>query len=196
MKLIGLTGHIATGKTTVLKIFKNLGYPTISCDEVYHKMLKTNKKLKKQLVNVFGENILYKGEISRKKLANIINSFKDKLRILENITHPFILDEIFKKIKQLKQKKYKFCIVDVPLLFEKKLQNKFDYIIVVYCSKKRQIERLKKRKVNNNLLKMFLSFQIPLKEKVKMADFVINNNYDTKQYLKKEVKKILKNLNS
>ncbi|MFN3550384.1 MAG: dephospho-CoA kinase [Endomicrobiia bacterium] len=195
MKLIGLTGHIATGKTTVLKIFKTLGYPTISCDEIYHKMLKTNNKLKKQLISAFGKDILYQGKISTKKLAGALNCSINKLKILEKITHPIILNETFKKIKQIKYKNHKFCIVDIPLLFEKNLKEKFDYVIVVYCSKQRQIKRLKKRRINNSLLKILLNNQIPLRKKIKMADFVIYNDFDKKQKLKKEVIKIINFLN-
>ncbi len=196
MKIIGLTGHIATGKTTVLKIFKTLGYPTISCDEIYHKMLKTNNKLKKQLVSVFGKDVLRQDKISTKKLARFVNFSIKKLKILEKITHPIILNETFKKIRQIRRYKgNKFCIVDVPLLFEKKLQDNFDYNVVVYCSKKRQIKRLKKRRIKNDILKILLNNQMPLKKKMKMADFVINNNFDKKQKLKKEVIRIINLLN-
>ncbi|MCS7228225.1 MAG: dephospho-CoA kinase, partial [Endomicrobia bacterium] len=134
MKVIGLTGSIATGKTTVLNIFKKFGYPTVSCDDVYHKLLKKDTFLKYKLVRTFGKQILdKKGNISLRSLSQVISKSIKNLYLLEKITHPRILKEVFHKVKQFasKYKNNKFCIIDVPLLFEKKLNNKFDYIITV-----------------------------------------------------------------
>jgi len=192
MKIIGLTGSIASGKTTLLKIFSKLGYPTISADEVYHTLLKRNKKLQKKLIDAFGYEIIDKNKnISTKKIAKALTKSEKNLELLEKITHPFILKEIFNKVKYFKKMKYKICVVDIPLLFEKKLQDKFDYIITVYCSKKIQNEHLKKRNVNKKLLKLLLARQMSIKQKIKMSNFVINNNNLKMSQLTKEVLKII-----
>ncbi len=191
MKLIGLTGHIATGKTTVLNIFKKLGYPTISCDDVYHYLLKTDNTLKNKLVANFGKEILEGDEISTKKLASIATSSKKNLMLLEKITHPIILKYVFRQIKELKKSQPAIIVVDVPLLFEKKLHKKFDYVIAVACSKKTQTKRLKKRKVDKKVLKILLSRQLPLSKKIKLSDFTIHNNNLPKKQLEEEVKKII-----
>ncbi len=194
MKLIGITGHIATGKTTVINIFQKLKYPTISCDEVYHNLLKSDKNLQKKLVSVFGKEILERNKISTKKLAEIVSKSKKNLFLLEKITHPVILKHVFNEIKKLKKECPKLIVVDVPLLFEKKLQNKFDYIITVACSKKTQIERLKKRKIGTKVLKVLFSRQLPLRKKIKFSDFVINNDKISKKILKKKIKKLIQHL--
>ncbi|MCS7151738.1 MAG: dephospho-CoA kinase [Endomicrobia bacterium] len=195
MKTIGLTGHIATGKTTALKFFKKLGCITLSCDDIYHRLLSKEKKLISKLVAKFGSDVLTNGKVSRKKLYEKILANPSNLNVLEKITHPFILNEIFTKIKQYRKKyKNKLCIVDVPLLFEKKLQKKFDFVITIYCSKKIQKERLKKRKVDRNIIKLLLDRQLPISTKIKLSNFVINNN-GTKKKLKQQVNKIFKVLN-
>jgi len=192
MKLVGITGSIATGKTTLLKIFSKLGYPTISADEVYHKLLKKNKKLQKKLINTFGYEIIDENKnISTKKISKVLTKSAKNLKLLEKITHPFVLKEVFNKVKYFKKMKYKICVVDIPLLFEKKLKDKFDYVITVYCSKKIQNERLKKRNIDQKLLRLLLSRQIDIKQKIKMSDFIIKNNNLKMSQLTKEVLKII-----
>ncbi len=191
MKLIGLTGSIASGKTTVLKIFKSLGYPTISCDELYHKLLKTDSYLQQKLVKTFGKGILDKNRISTLKLAKIICDNRENLRKLEEITHPVILKKVFDEVRRFKNNKYKFCVIDIPLLFEKKLEKKFDYIITVYCSKTTQFERLKERNMDVNLLRVLFSRQKGIKEKIQNSDFVINNDNVSKKELRKQVERII-----
>lgn len=188
MKLIGLTGSISTGKTTALKIFSKLGVATISCDDVYHELIKKDKKLKKKLVAVFGKELIRNNEISKERLYELILTSPKNLNLLEKITHPIILKEVFDRIKKLTAK---ICVVDTPLLFEKKLQNMFDYVVVVYCSKKNQLEKLKKRKFNRKILNLLINRQISLKDKVKQADFIIYNDNVSKKILEKQIIRLL-----
>lgn len=195
MIVVGLTGGIATGKTTVLNIFKKLGYSTISCDEVYHKLLKKNNKLKKKLINIFGKDILWRNKVSTKRLYKKLVEDVNNIYILEKITHPFILKEVFRQVQKYKKSsKYDLCVVDVPLLFEIKIEDKFDYVITVSCSKKIQKERLKKRKVGKRLLELPLSRQMTIKEKIKLSDFVIHNDNIPKTLLKLQIDKIVQQL--
>lgn len=189
MKIIGLTGGISTGKTTVLKIFSKLGIFTVSCDDVYHKLLKKDKILKEKLTKIFGKNIVENGRISRRRLYEVVLASTKNLYLLEKITHPIILKKVFDKVKKLK--KEEVCVIDVPLLFEKKLQNKFDFVVVVYCSRKTQLERIRKRKFNKKLLNLLISNQMDLKEKIKLADFIIYNEDVSKKVLRKQIIRLL-----
>lgn len=191
MITIAITGSIASGKTTVLGIFKKLGYPTISCDEIYHQLLSCDKILRNKLIKTFGEQILDEtGNISTKKLSEIVCQSMKNLYLLEKISHPYILKEVFKQLKKFSSES-KLCVVDVPLLFEVKLDKKFDYIITVYCDKKTQMQRLKKRKVNKKLLKLLLRRQMPIKKKIYLSDFVIKNCNISKRELEKKVLQII-----
>lgn len=191
MKLIGVTGSIASGKTTVSKIFSKMGFPVINCDEVYSCLLKKNKNLKLKLIKKFSKFFKNK-KISKHNLYELLLYSDRNLALIEKITHPFILKEVFKRIKKIKRRKYKFCVVDIPLLFEKKLQKKFDYTLVVYCSKKTQLERLKRRKVSKKLLNLLIARQLDIKDKVCLANFVIYNDNVSKIELQNQLFRLKK----
>jgi dephospho-CoA kinase len=192
MKVLGITGGIATGKTTVSKILKRYGGYLISADDIAHRIILPKKKAYKKIVKQFGKEILNKNlTINRKKLADIIFKKKKLRKILENITHPEIIKTIKKEIKKAKKgKKYKFIILEAPLLFEAKISNLADLIIVVACSKKTQIKRLIKKGFSKQSAENRISSQIPLSKKIKQADIVIYNEKNLK-LLRKNVKKIL-----
>jgi len=192
MKVLGITGGIATGKTTVSKILKRYDGYLISADDIAHRIILPKKKAYKKIVKQFGKEILNKNlTINRKKLADIIFKKKKLRKILENITHPEIIKTIKKEIKKAKKgKKYKFIILEAPLLFEAKISNLADLIIVVACSKKTQIKRLIKKGFSKQSAENRISSQIPLSKKIKQADIVIYNEKNLK-LLRKNVKKIL-----
>ncbi|MGC8789953.1 MAG: dephospho-CoA kinase [Desulfurella sp.] len=193
---VGLTGSIATGKSTVANMFKELGAYVIDADEIAHDALKKNQNTHKQIIEVFGESILDEnGNIDRKKLGAIVFNDKQKLTLLESIIHPFVQQkrrEIEESI--LKKEKNAIIIYDVPLLFEKHLEDSFDKIIVVYAKKEIQIERLMKRQnlTYDEALKL-INLQMDIEEKKQRADFVIDNSYsleDTKKQVAKLFEKI------
>lgn len=168
LKIIGLTGGIASGKTTVLNQFKKLGIKTISCDEIAKKIYKranVRKKIKKHF-----------GTLNRKKIAKIIFSDFIKRKQLEKILHPGIIRELKKQLKLLATRHSPLAVVDVPLLFEAHLEKMFDKIIVVYCKKNQQISRLMKRdKLTKSEATKRIVSQMPLSEKIKLADFILRN---------------------
>ncbi|MCX7956368.1 MAG: dephospho-CoA kinase [Endomicrobia bacterium] len=191
MILIGLTGHIAVGKSVVLDLFRKQKCATISCDEIYHYMIKNDDRLKKRLVRFFGKDILEFKRISLKKLSEKI-VLSNNLHKLEEMTHPSILRYVNKEIEKYKKKKYKVCVVDIPLLFEKRLQKKFDYILSVYCSKKEQITRIKKRKISKHVLHRLFNRQLPSKKKVELSDYVLKNENISFAELGKEINRFLR----
>lgn len=183
-KIIGLTGGIATGKTTVSKILTGNGYVVIDADILSRSVTKKGEPAFTQIVKEFGENILNEeGSIDRKVLGKIIFS-DEKLKLrLNNITHPYIFEEIKKQIIK-KCRENKIVFVDIPLLFEEysKLNEaniNFDEIWLVYVEKSSQLNRLMKRdELNIQEAEKRIGSQMPIEEKLKLADVIINNNED------------------
>ncbi len=136
---IAVTGGIGSGKTTVCKIIKEQGYTVISCDEIYSRLL-CDISFLNSLAAEFGNILNSDGTLSRKKLAEIVFSDKDKLTRLNEITHPEIMKEA---IKQMSGEGIYFC--EVPLLFEGEFEALFDKIIVVLRNKELRISSITKR---------------------------------------------------
>lgn len=196
MKWIGLTGGIATGKSTVAEILRDKGYTVIDADKIAQQVVAPKTLGLEKIRQNFGPDmILPDGSLDRKKMANEVFSDPNKLSQLEIIIHPLVKDET-KKIKQdCISRGEKFVFYDVPLLFEKKMEQDFDQIVVVSSSLEFQKERMKKR--NNwdeGEIQKRLSSQLNMKYKEEGADFVIHNlgNIDD---LKLKVDKLLEALN-
>ncbi len=179
MLFVGLSGSIATGKSTVAKEFEKLGCHIIDADKLAHKVYEKDSKAYFKIIDIFGSDILNKsGMINRTKLRNRVVNNKNKLRQLESIIHPEVeqlRNQIIKNIT--KKDKNAIIIYDVPLLFEKNMQHLFDYTIVVYTDKKTQLNRLMQRNgLSKQEAEKLISLQMDIDKKVKMADFVINNS--------------------
>ncbi len=196
MKLIGLTGSIATGKSTVAKIFKDLGFYVIDADKIAHSVYKRGEKAYFEIVKVFGKEILHEnGEINRKKLGRLVLNDNKKLSLLEAIVHPAVEEKRLEMLEKIKNEDpHAFVISDVPLLLEKDLKSKFDCIIVVYVPKELQIRRLMERDhiLKEEALKK-VSLQLPINEKRKLADIVIDNS-KTLAKTRKQVESIVEKI--
>ena len=197
MLIVGLTGGIVSGKTTIAKMFQELGAQVIDADEIARKVVRPGEKAWQGIVEYFGPEILRDDlEINRKKLADIVFSNKEKLAVLNSITHPEIILMLKKQINQLKNKYQKniICIVEAPLLFEAHLEDMMDKIIVVYLNREEQLKRLLLR---NNLTReeaiQRIESQMPLEEKLSRADYVIDNCFSLQQ-TKKQVLQVWKEL--
>ena len=193
--IIGITGSIGSGKTTVAKLFSKHWYNRIDADEIGHEILKKDSIVYKKIIENLGNGILDKKKsIDRKKLGDIVFKDNKKLQKLNSIMHPIIIENIKNQIKKIKKKcKDKTRIViDAPLLLETKTKNLVDKVIVVKCDKKNIIQRLNKKYPEEKIEKILKS-QMLLNEKIKYADFVIDNNRDLK-HLEKQVKKIIQKL--
>ena len=192
--ILGITGSIGSGKTTIAKIFSKRHFNRIDADEIGHQIIK-NEEIKDKIIKAFGKDVLDKnGEIGRNRLGSVVFNDDKKLKKLDSIMHPLIIEEIKNQIRQIQKK----CggnakiIVDAPLLLETKAKNLVDRIIVVKCSK----ENILKRNKNfpKEKIERILKAQMPLNEKLKFADFVVDNNKDS-GHLEKQVEKIIKKLN-
>ena len=188
--IIGLTGGIASGKSTVSKFFSNLSIPIIDADQISHDLTKINGSAYSEVIEYFGKNITGKnGDIDRKKLGAIVFNSKSKKEKLESIIHPKVLSTIQAEIKS---RRGEYKIIEVPLLIESGFQEFTNRILVVDCSTETQMERLMKRDgVTEEYAKNILSNQIDRETRLKFAnEIVINEKNNSLLKLEDQVKKI------
>ncbi|MBU1153286.1 dephospho-CoA kinase [bacterium] len=193
MVVVGLTGGIACGKTTVATIFRELNLKVIDVDKIAKEVVLPYTETWKKIVETFKEDILSQDlSINRSKLAEIIFTSSEKRRLLDSITHPVILARIKEELVKFKEEE--IVIIDIPLLFEAGMEGLINKIIVVSAERRLQIERLvEKNKLSLKQAQDRINAQISLLEKAKKADFIIYNNQG-KEELKDEVKKVFKEL--
>src|SRR3972149_970905 len=198
--LIGLTGGIASGKSLVAGELKRLGAYLIDADEIAREVVKRGLPAYSEIVKEFGEKILNPDKtINRKELGRIVFSNPELRKRLEQITHPRIRKKIEAETSAIKAKNPKAVIVvDAALLIEGGLYKKMDKVIVVYADEKTQIKRLTERDgLAIEDAKNRISSQMPLQEKRKYADFVVENvEGKSKEKIKDEVKTIFEKLNA
>ena len=196
--IVGLTGGIVGGKSTVASMFRDLGAKIIDADKLGHNVILPSKSAWKKIVKIFGKDILQNDlTINREKLGKIVFANQTLLKKLNEITHPEITKMIKKEINLAKNKTHnqeKVLIIDAALIYEAKIDRFMDKIIVVYIDKDEQIKRLIKR---NNLSKdealQRVKSQIPMEEKAKMADYVIDNS-NSLDKTREQVEKIWQSL--
>jgi dephospho-CoA kinase len=178
MVIIGITGSLATGKTTVASLFAENGSRVLNADIIAHRFMRKDEACYKPIIKNFSTAILTRGRIDHKKLAAIVFNDAYALKRLTKITHPLVIRHIRKKIKQFKKnKRNKAVVLDVPLLFESGLDAYVDVVIVVTAKKTQQIERIKKRlKISKSEALKRIKAQIPLTSKIRFADIIIDNS--------------------
>ena len=189
--VIGVTGGIATGKTSVLRELRRAGVATISSDDLAHACLHRSHRCYRRIVRHFGPGVLGRGgEIDRKKLGAIVFS-RPKERIwLERQIHP----QVQRQLRSFIRKHRGILALDIPLLFEAKLKNLVDTILVVGSSQRSQLARLKRRNgLDPSTALKRIQAQWPLALKKKQADYVIENDR-TPAILKKRVKGALEQI--
>ena len=194
--LLGITGGVATGKTTVVDMLAELGAAVIDFDILARRVVEPDKPAWKEIVSYFGEQVLQENrELDRKKLSRIVFQDRQKRKKLEGFIHPRTLEEFIKQVADIAQKTPGAIIpVDVPLLIELNWQYLFHKIVVVLVSQEKQIERLIKRdNISPEEARNILSAQLPIDEKAGYADFVIDNG-DSLQETKAQVEKLWQEL--
>lgn len=192
---LGLTGGIATGKSTADTILREQGIPIIDADLIAHQLMLPNEKNYEAIVNKFGKEILSLDQtIDRKKLGEIVFNDKMKLTLLNEITHPNIVAEIKRQMSKFRQDHAAIVVLDIPLLFEGKLENLCDGVLLISASKQIQMHRLM---VRNNLSEKQaasrIASQMSLIEKKNLADYVIENNGSVAE-LRKKIAAVLTSL--
>ena len=181
MLTVGLTGGIVCGKSEALSELEKLGAYTIDADDIAHQVITPGQPVYHQIVSTFGANILKSDQsIDRKKLGKLVFSNKESRKTLNQIAHPFILEEEERQISELKAQKNprsSVIIVEAALMIETGSYQRYDSIIVVNCHPKIQIERLMLRDgLSEKEALQRISSQLPAEEKIKHAQYVMENS--------------------
>ena len=197
--IVGLTGGIGTGKSTVSRKLRERGYPVIDLDVISREVIEYPEVID-ELVRNFGieilesqNNISGKKSISRNKLRQTVFKEEKKVSVLNSIMHPPIVEEMRRQIEKLR-KSYKTVFVEVQLLFEAKLEKEFDIIVLVYADKKTQLERVLKRDGRSEgEVQQIINAQMDMTEKRRLSNYIIENNGDS-EMLDLEIEKFIKKL--
>lgn len=191
MLVVGLTGGMCCGKTTVSSMFAELGCLIIDADLISRKLVEPGEPSYKRIVKFFGKEILQKdGTLDRKKLGSIIFQDPAKRKILNSILHPSIVREEERMIREAREKgTHQITIVSAALMIEAGVSKRFKKIIVVHCGRELQIQRIMKREKNSRREALQrISSQLSTTEKRKYADYVINTSGPFTQTRKQAVK--------
>ncbi|MFF3023605.1 dephospho-CoA kinase [Gottfriedia sp. NPDC057948] len=195
-KIFGLTGSIASGKSTVSNYLKELNVPIVDADVIAKEVVEIGQPAYKKIVEAFGSEVLLNsGEINRPILGSIIFNNKEKRLQLNEIVHPEVRREMKEQADRYIKEGEPLVILDIPLLYEGNSIELVEKVIVVTVSEENQLKRLMNR---NGLSKedalLRIASQIPVKEKAARADYVIDNNgdfEDTKRQVKDLLNKII-----
>jgi dephospho-CoA kinase len=175
--IIGITGSIATGKSVVTKYLAKKGFPIVDSDLLAQTELDRPETMD-VLTQHFGEKILENQKVNRKALGAIIFGNTEERLFLNSVIHP----KVIARIRELTQGNQKIVFVDVPLLYEAKMEGMFDQVIVVYASLKNQLKRLMARDhISENYALQKIKTQMDVEVKISQADHVINNNGSVKE---------------
>ncbi|WP_129409545.1 dephospho-CoA kinase [Marinitoga lauensis] len=187
MKIVGITGYAGSGKSTIARILRDVGYVVIDLDIEGHEILK-EEEAKNKLENFFGKDIFENDEIRRDKLAKIVFENKNKLELLNSILHPMIKKRVKRKIENMDEE---IIFIDGALIEKIGLDEICDYIIFIDSSEEKRLERLVKlRKIPFEKAKNIINSQRNIKYKYNFK-IVNNNGLDA---IKKELLKILKKI--
>ena len=178
MKIIGITGGIASGKSLISTWLAAQNYPVIDADQIARAVVQKGEKALQEICNAFGSWVLQpNGELNRKRLGDVIfSNEKERIR-LNQIIHPYIHQRINDQLNAYRDQGKPLVFVDIPLLYENKLESMFDQVIVIDVNRDVQIKRLMARDhLTQAEAAARIDIGIPLADKKARADFVIDNN--------------------
>jgi dephospho-CoA kinase len=187
-KVIGLTGGVGTGKTTVARMFRREGAAVIDADKVARAMVRPGSPAIRKIARQFDRGVVTpRGTLDRRRLGELVFGDSRLRKRLERILHPLILKDIREKARDSRKA---LVVIDAPLLFETGLEKSVDAVVVVRTSPRTQVRRAMARTgLSRGEILSRIAAQLPLKDKVRSADFVIDNN-GTLQQTEKQVKVI------
>ena len=174
--MIAITGSIGTGKSTVCNIIKSMGFEVVDCDKIVHRLYE-ELSIISQIEKLF-PSAVFNNKINRKELGRIIFNDKKSKQDLEELIHPYVR-------KELEKIQGKMVFVEVPLLFESKMEDIFNVVICVACDEKYQLQRVMER---NNLdetsAMKIINSQMTMQSKIELSDYVIYNNENINNLIK------------
>jgi dephospho-CoA kinase len=196
MKWIGLTGGIGSGKSTVSKRLRELGFTVVDADELAREVVRPRSVTWTKIVTQFGKEILNSDEtIDRKKLGQLVFSNPILLKCLEGFIHPEVKRRVEEEKQAALKRRESVAFYDVPLLYENQMENEFDAVLVIYCTEEQQIQRVSARDhLDVHEIQHRLNRQIKLIEKSNKADVVIDNSGSQAELLS-QIDKALKGIN-
>ncbi|MBO7393141.1 MAG: dephospho-CoA kinase [Abditibacteriota bacterium] len=185
--VLGLTGGIGSGKSTVLAMLAEFGIETVSADEINAGLLAKDEDVRREIAEAFGEDTVTNDGINKQKLAAIVFNDDGGRKKLESITLPRIISEMRRRIADFRsEKESEALVVEVPLLFECHLEKDFDKILSVVTEQRTRIDRLKnKRKMTEEDILARISKQIAPETQMAMSDYVIVNDGDPESLRRK-----------
>lgn len=171
---VGLTGGIGSGKSTVARVFEVLGIPVYYADEATRQLMNTDEALKKEIINNFGEESYSNGQLNRPYVASIVFSNKEKLDLLNALTHPATIRHAN---EWMQQQTSPYVIKEAALIFESGSAENLDYVIGVAAPKPLRIQRVMERDhISSEEVQKRMSRQLSEEMKMKLCDFVLINN--------------------
>ena len=191
--ILGLTGGIGTGKSTVANMLKKRGIPVVDTDLISREVIEYPEIIEKIKLEISNEVFDFNNKLDRKKMSEIVFKNQEKLKKLNEIMPPEILKKMWLEVEKLK-KNHKIIVLDIPLLFEINMEKEVDKILLIYVSKEIQLKRIMERdcRSREEAIKIINS-QIPLYKKREKSDYIIQNN-DSLENLEKKLEKILEKL--
>jgi len=174
---IGVTGSAGSGKSLVCTGFKNIGLVTLDCDKIARQVVEPGEMGYKGVVALFGPDVVRQDQtLDRARLRNLVVNRSGLRKQLESLLHPLIIEEMTSQMEDAVYGREPACVVEVPLLFELGMEDKFDVTIVVVAARSVLLERISRRdKVSMESAGKMLDLQMAQKEKIKQADHVIEN---------------------
>ena len=188
LRKIGVTGGIASGKTTVCLLLEKHGAYRLSADDIIHQLLETDTQSMRRVVSILGSAVLVDGRIDRKEVASRVFSNPEKLEQLESVLHPPLFAEIQKRYQRVKQNKdYSCFVVEMPLVQEIKKEKEFDLILAVISDEERAKSRFIAAGFSSDDYQRRMKRHWDIKRKAREAHVVLSNNGDL-HHLEKQVK--------
>ena len=187
---VGLSGGIGCGKSTVLEFFREAGWQTVDSDAVVRELLAKNTEVQAQLRSRFGEAVFAEGAVDHAAVAKRVFGQEGDLKWLEELLHPLVRKSWLASIDQAPAENW---VVEIPLLFEKRLETRFDLTVCVVSSIDIAADRMVARAYTQEQIEQRRKQQMPLEEKMELADFLISNA-GSLEFLKQQTTRLIEQI--
>lgn len=180
MRVIALTGGIATGKSTVARLLADRGATVVDADDIARYVVEPGTDALAEIVSAFGESVLREdGSLDRAALGGVVFGDAERRRVLESILHPRVRAELARRIADADARGDRLVVVDIPLLYETERESEFDGVLLVYAHPEHQRQRLHARdNLDGDQVDQRLAAQLPIEDKRRRATWVVENDGD------------------